>query len=525
MARLTISNATRLAAVAILPVAVVSCNGDDTSNGASGSGGAPSNDATGGGGTSIGGTTGTDAASDRTLPDAWVPPNGTKLASGDLSLVGVTTDSYAIYGNEANGTLYAVSLTGGEPTTIGTFGDRILVRGRVVVQWAGTSTVAPLSVWTATYGIKSLSSASYPGTAAIALSPDNSRILFFDGVEDGRAAGDLWIANIDGTDKTLLAEGVALSNPSCAPSLAFGGNTAAAAAFCWAANSIDASTTAAAVVQAYSGESWTASELATGVSPRVAIAPTGASVLVTGPTGLVAYPVLGGSGSMIDSEAGFGSFTNDGLSVVYTTPNQALKRSTIDSPAPVILAPSGFAGIRAISRDENWVLGYSVIDTSQDLSDLYLTSATAPGTVTSLSALPTAGLFGSDGFTTDSTRALYYTDISNRVGTLFSAPVGGGTPGALGSNVSGHHAGSEAYVVFNDYDAATRTGAIKVANAGQTVSSVIVSLADADFFVAETKDKVVYTWKYLGGDMAGLWVATIPSFSSSPAASTHAQSR
>src|SRR5689334_2621195 len=352
MVRPAILNARRIAA-ALLPMTLVGCNGDDTSNGAGGSGGGPSNDAAVGGGTdagtSIGGATGTDAASDRTLPDAWVPPNGTKLASGALSLVGVTTDNYAIYGDKVNGALYAVSLTGGDPIAIGTFGDRILVQGRVVLQWTGMGAVAPLSVWTAPYGIQSLSSASYPGTAGIALSPDNSRILFFEGVDESRAAGDLWIANIDGTEKTLLAESVALSNPSCAPSLAFGGNAAAAAAFCWAGNGNDGSTTPAAVVQAYSGEGWTAYTLATNVSPQVAIAPTGASVLVTGPMGLVAYPVLGGSGTVIDGEGGFGSFTKDGLSVVYTTPNQALKRATIDSPAPVVLAPSGFVGVRAIS--------------------------------------------------------------------------------------------------------------------------------------------------------------------------------
>ena len=519
----TILNATGIAAATLLPLTLVSCNDDDSSGGTGGSGGAPSNDAgTGGIATSDAGSRppGDAGAPDAGLPDGWVPPSGTKLASGYLSLVGVTTDNYAVYGNDATDTLYAVALTGGEPTVIGSFGDRILIRGRAVLQWSGTSAVAPLSVWTAPYGIKSLSSTSYASTAGIALSPDSSRILFFDGVDDGHTAGNIWIANIDGTEKRQLAEGIALSNTSCAPSLAFGGNTAAAAAFCWAAptpagDSNDASTSAAAVVQAYGGESWTASTLATNVSPRVAIAPTGESVLVTGPTGLVAYSILGGNGTTIDGEGGFGSFTKDGLSVIYTTPNQALKRSTVDSPAPVVLAPYGFAGIRAISLDENWVLGYSVIDAQQDLSDLYLTSATAPGAVTTLSTAQTAGLFRSDGFTTDSTRAIYYTDIANGVGTFFSAPVTGGMSVALGTNVRGHYAGSEANVVFNasyDGDGATRTGEIRVANAQQTVSSVIVSFADADFFIAGTKDKVVYTWKHFEGEMVGLWVATIPSF-------------
>jgi hypothetical protein len=548
MGRVITSNAAGIAAV-LLGLTFVACSDDDNPGGAGGSGGGSAND--GGQGASDAGTPGDSGAhpdgrdpipdGGRTLPDGSVLPSGTKLASGILSIVGVTIDNYAVYVDEVAATLNVVELTGGTPISIGSASNRFAIQGPAVLTWSGADPVAPLSVWTAANGIRSISNASYASTSGVALSPNGTRILFFDDVDADRNAGNLSLANTDGTGKTLLAASVALRTASCPPMLAFGGNTAAAAAFCWAVSTpdggpgeggaltthaddagsadtaIDGSTQMNAVVQAYSGsssgESWTAVTLATNMAPRVAIASTGAAVLTTGPAGLVVYPIAGGAGTTIDGEGGFGRFTRDGADVIYTTPSAALKRSPIESPAPVTLAPYGFAGIRAISPDENWLLGYSMIDTRQDLSDLYLTSASMPGAVTTLSMALTAGLFRSDGFTSDSTSAIYYTDIANGVGTLSFALVNGGNPVAWASNVWIHYAASANTVVFNDnYDEGTSSGDIRVANVGQSFSSVIVSLADADFYVAGTRDKVVYSWKYQQGDMAGLWVATIPSF-------------
>jgi hypothetical protein len=536
MDRHTIWNAVGIAVLVVSPLAIAGCGDDDDDGGAGGGGGAPPQD--GAPSDASGGSIGDGAGSDRALPDSWIPPSGSKLVSGDhLSLLGVTDDDYAVYRDEANGTLQAISLSGGAPIFIGSAGAQISIQGLVVVQWGGMGPVAPLSVWTSSYGVQSLSEKSLASERRMAVSADGSRILFFNDVDEAATIGNLWIASVDGIERASLATGIALDDPSCPPVLALGGSSAASAAFCWSnavpkrgatdggpdepspdASSIDdagrdALIPAAAVVQSFRAPDWTASTLATGVLPHVAVAATGESVLVGGPAGLVVYPFLGGAGTTVDEEGVWGRFTKDGLSVIYTTRAHALKRSTIASPAPVVLVESGFAGIRAISPDDNWVLGYETIDLELDLSDLYLTSAAAPGPVTTLSASPTAGLFRSDGFTTDSTRALCYTNVSNGLGTLISTPSAGGTPAVLAMGTWMHFVGSEAYVVFNnDYDPATQSAEIRAANAAQTISSVIVSLADAEFHVNGIRDKVVYTWKYVEGDMAGLWVQTIPYF-------------
>jgi hypothetical protein len=560
MVRRTLLNAAVIAAT-LVPLGLLSCSDDNPPAGAGGSGGSGGSGGTGGtagtaGAPTDGGTS--DAQSDAptadsgrsdgrsdappTLPDGSVPPSGTQLVSGEIALVGVTTDNYAVYANETAGTLNTVSLAGGTPAALGSMDDRVVVRGAAVVTWVGSARVSPLSVWTAANGTKPLSMSSAASAAAVAVSPDGTRILYFDGVDAGRTRGNLFIAGTDGSNPKQLAESVVLNNVACAPVLAFGGNAAAAAAFCLApaisdggatdggtadattpddgatdgattdGASPDAGPVPPAIVQSYSGASWTATTIATNVEPRVAISPNGTTVLVSAPAGLLAYPIAGGMATTLDPAGGTGMFTNDGLSVIYTTPANALKRTTVASPSPTTLAATGFAGIRAKSPDENWLLGYTTIDTSQDLSDLYLASATMPATPVTLSAEATAGLFRSDGFTADSRHAIYYTGIADGVGTFFSVPTSGGAAVALGTNVWLHYAGTGSKVTFNDnYNEAMSTADIRVADTAQPgPATLLVSLADPDYFIAGSKDRVVYTWKYLPGSMSGLWIAPIP---------------
>jgi hypothetical protein len=571
MVRRMLLNAAFIAA-ALLPLGLTSCS-DDTNNGGTGatggSGGSGGSSGTGGTGGASKDAGATDAKSDVStsdsggsggadradtgpmLPDGSVPPSGTQLVAGNVTLAGVTSDNYAVYSDDTAGTLNVISLAGGAATAIGSADDRVDVRGAVVISWVGAARVSQLQVWTAAHGVKVLGMSTYRSPTAVAVSPDGEHILYFDGVDTARTRGNLFIAGTDGTGQKQLADSVALSDTTCAPSLTFGGNAAAGAAYCTApiipdggtgdAGVGDASTAdvgtgdvgtgdavadtgttdvanpdagvvPTAIVQAYSGATWNAANIATNVQPRVAIAPNGMTVLVSAPAGLLAYPVAGGPPTIIDPAGGFGMFTNDSLSVIYTTPANVLKRSTIASPTPTTLAAMGIAGLRAKSPDEKWLLGYSAIDTIGDLSDLYLASATMTATPTTLSTAMTAGLFGSDGFTADSNHAIYYTDIASGVGNFFSVAASGGTPVALGTNVWLHYAATGSKVAFNDnYDDATHAADIRVADTAKSEpAKVVVTLADADFFIAGSKDKVVYAWKYLAGSMAGLWVTAVP---------------
>jgi hypothetical protein len=474
------------------------------------------------------------------LPDGSVPPSGTQLATGDVTLVGVTSDNYAIYAATSSSMLNAVPLAGGMPTELGTSNVRVIVNGSVVLMWTGGANgrVGQLSTWTSASGVKMLSTSSYSGATAAAVSPDGSRVMYFDGVDTGRTVGNLVVARTDGSSTTNLASGVALSMSGCAPALAFGGNTAAAAALCFAppsndggapgdggaadgatadaaapeAGTPDAGAVLPAIVQTYSGANWTATTVATNVQPRVTISPTGTAVVVNSAAGLVGYPITGGTAIPIDATGVNSMFTSDGSSILFTTTANELKRATIGSPTVTTLATTGFANFRAKSADDKWVLGYITLATG-DLSDLYLASATTAGTPTTLSSTVTAGLFTSDGFTRDSSHALFYTDIANGIAPLHSLALPpAGTPATHSSTVWIHQAATGSKVAFSDnYSSADNTADIRsVDTAGTAAPTLIVSLADADFFVSGSKDKVVYVWNYLAGSMAGLWVTAIP---------------
>src|SRR5690242_12436886 len=135
MARRKVSNAAFVAA-ALLPLVLIACSDDNNNGSAGGAGGATGGSAgtggTGGsggapsdGGTTDakadvpssgdsggkGGTGGSDAGT--TLPDGSVPPSGTQLAMGNVSLLGVTSDNYAVYTDDTGGTLNVISLAGG----------------------------------------------------------------------------------------------------------------------------------------------------------------------------------------------------------------------------------------------------------------------------------------------------------------------------------------------------------------------------------------------------------------------------
>ena len=573
-----------LVAAALLPFGLISCSDDSPpagtggsggsggSGGKAGTGGAPSDGGRADGGAADAADTGSaDRIADTgaTLPDGAVPPSGTQLVQGSVTLIGVTSDNYAVYENDTMGTLNVIPLAGGMPTTIGTVDDRVVLSGPAVVFWTGSARVTALSVWTAANGVKAIAMTSNAFANTVAVSPDGSRILYFDGVDAARTSGNLFISGTDGTGQTQLASSVALNNTSCAPALAFGGNAAAAAAYCIAvppppppdggttdggttdgatsdggttdgatsdgggardgsdAGSSDTATpdtgtadgaspdsgpTPMAMVQSFRAPTWTPTTLATGVNPRVAVAPTGTAVLVSAPAGLTGYPIAGGASMLIDPAGGFGAFTNDGLSVLYTTPANELKRASLPTPTPITLATSGFAGFRSKSPDEKWVLGYTMPGARADVGDLYLASTMTPGTPTTLNTDLTAGLFGSDGFTADSTHAIYYTDIAAGVGNFFALPTSGGMPKALSTNVWLHYAATGSKVVFNDnYDSGNDTADIRVVDTAQAApATVLVSVAGSDFFIAGSKDKVVYVWNYLSGAMAGLWVTPIP---------------
>jgi len=356
------------------------------------------------------------------------------------------------------------------------------------------------------------------------LSADGTHVLYIDNVT--ASTGDVSVIDADGTNKKVLVPGADLTNQNCPPILFFAGAYAVVEG-CPAggdagAASGDAGVTSNATIQTFTGAGWTTTatiaSAATG-SFGFGVDPTGANIIYASASGLQAAAVATGTSAVLDAQGTTGLFTNDGKHVVYVVGGAVnLVASTGGSPTP-LLAAGGYSGIGGISPDNNWLLAYKT--TTQDmlgdtLSDLYLASATKSSSPTTLASSATAALFG-DAFTADSSHAVYTASVTSGTGTLTSAATSGGTPAALGSTIWINTASTGAKVVFNtNYVSGGGGGSNGQADivwadtSASTPASLLVTQADAIYYLDQAKDKVVYSWSYLTDGTAGIWVTPLP---------------
>ncbi len=267
-----------------------------------------------------------------------------------------------------------------------------------------------------------------------------------------------------------------------------------------------------ATVSSFLGPDWKQNTIATGVQSRFAVDPNGTELLVSGPKGLLWFPIDGAAdgGRTIDVAGTYADFVSDGGAVVYTTSSNELERSSIPAPDPTPLS-NGLARVIATSPDEKWVVGFHGLDTTTYAVDLYFASATMSGPVSTLVSTvngTTGGAFG-DSFTADSSRAIFFTDVGPESGTLHVAALSAnpGAPSVIAPDSYAAYATRGSWIVFNDaYDPTTeRADIVAVDTANPTAQTTLVSEADAQFYMTAAKDQIVYSWRATTAG-AGIWV-------------------
>ena len=520
---------------------------------------------------------GSDAESDAApLPK----PTGTLLVGTDSGqLIGVTSDNYVIY-EEANatgtsGSIFAVPTAGGTPKLVAaltTTSFFATVQGALVLVWPGLSTngVGPVSSWTSTGGIHSITTASY--YAQFGVSSDGTHLVYTANVPDSAKTGDVVVANIDGTDPKTLLTGISLQG-ACTPLMGFegtGSGTYFLASYCPTATG-DAGTdagsadggTAGATLSNWTGASWTETDMATNLPLLTGVcgaAPTACAlwstdksatkaVVTTAANELEALPLPSGAAISVDdvgAQTQFGVLRSDGSGVIYATAGGLLKQSPLPAAAPATLVTTGTTPVTIlqVSPDSNYVMYSTAVDTSNGFENLYLASTKTAGTPVTLSSTMTALTTGVD-FTTDSSHALYYTDgasLTNpnggaspgTVGTLTSIPVAGGSPTALGPMVWDGFVGAGTTVIFqgNFIPSATSGDGIadilvadvsssKAATTIVQASDVIASLGDDGFVLTADKSKLIYSFSIdqsasadadvdAGPDLNGIYIIAVP---------------
>lgn len=444
---------------------------------------------------------------------------GTLLASGTVSLQGITSDNYVVYADSA-GTVYAVPLTGGTAQTVGTGVARVLVSNKAVFVWGTTDGYGfgTLRVWTAANGTKSIgtkslapsTSASYAFYTAVS-STDGTWAMFTDGGVGGVSdRADIKIIKTDGTGlKTIFTQYFVYDGTStsyadnCAPLMGYVGTR-------FITSHCTPGTTASFDASSVDPTVGTATSLGTGLGAYWSADDAGSKVaLVTSAGSLRLVPMAGGTATIIDSGVANAMFTHDGTYVVYRTSANALKRSPTSSASPSTLIASGVATILSgVSGNDKFMLYSS--GTTAGAYDIRLASTSTAGTGTVLYGSSLGEVYG-DAFTADSAYALWFQSVASDVGTLTTAPTTGGSSFSLGTSTWLNWSGLGSKVVWNDgYSATTTKATIRSRDLASLTGTITTIAANADrtFLVTPAKDKIVYTMS--GGSADGLYAAAVP---------------
>ena len=458
----------------------------------------------------------------------------------DVVILGLTDDGYVIYATGAG--VEAGAVTGGVPMMLAAATDaRGAPTGQVihddVFLWSNTNgAVGTLSVWNHTLSKPTtISTSSILNFAAV--STDSATIAYSDGAAaDGSSTAFAGASMSALSSPNTFASGVdTSSSSSCFVGMAFTGTGSSLTLLGTFCSLVDGGVDGTQDLFAYPVTTWTSASLATNItefSPDT----TGNSVAIVLASGqLEVVPLAGGAAIPIDSAAALSASSFVYMSgtdkfVAYNTTAGALKTSTVTASTPQTLVPTSVSAFDGVSKSEDWTLVNNSTDSNTNLpSDLSLASLTMPGMPTSLvkaTDMTVVAILG-DAFTTDSSYAIYMTEVSqdlgmNNLGSLRAVATAKPTTVlslavASVASVSGSApdlalSGSKLSFVDN-FDANRSFGGqvdIHFIDLSTTSPSTIVMKA-ADPFYAVSFDKkfIVYTISY-GGPTDGIYAVPVP---------------
>jgi hypothetical protein len=456
-------------------------------------------------------------------PDMAVVITGTKIASGPIQVLGATDDNFVIYNDITSGNVTVADFMGKNPTALGLFNDAadanglrpILTSHNVAFVWhdGDMNNNGPLTVWTQAGGKKDLSQmASYWDAVA---SPDSKYIAYFDNW-NGDVLADLTVAQSDGSNVKVLAKQVSVDPQNCGTAIAFVAGKLVAA---HCDPTVDGGT-ANATVTSYDPATGMGTDLATDMNaylhPDVArlnvLAATSANV------GQVFNVMTGMKSAVSITDLSDGFFSSDGSQVIYNTMAGALDSIPTAGGSPTVLQANNVTAWQAFSDDRKWVLYSSDFDTQTGLVDLYLAptdKAAAPVTLVATKTAATGGVWG-DSFTSDSSTALYFTNVASdgTNGDLSIVSVAAGTPKMIASKVWTADAAGGAKIVYNDNYVPDQNTAgfadLEVLDVSKgTTPTTVATQANVDFVVSSDHKVAIYS---TGADKTreGMYVFSIP---------------
>jgi hypothetical protein len=368
------------------------------------------------------------------------PP--TRLVPGSVSVVGLTSDGWAVFRDVD--ALRAANLSA--PGDIQTISDRagsIIIRGKVVFNWADvdwTTNMGALSVWTASGGAHTIGPTLY-AEGLIAASEQGEAVVYT--ANTTVKTMDLVAASNDLSASQVLVKAMGRgSDTTCSPSIGFVGERLFVGSCSDGAR--------AGNIQRFDNgaQGWQSTVVATGALPAWSADAAGERVFFQSENYSGQYAELGAS-HLIDTGVSSGVMLPDGSAVLYTVSDQ-LRRATLPDINPIPIVTTGFAQRAAFSPSFDVAL-YSTTVTYVDGTqrDLRLTRTDAFNpTPVEIVADPVAGLARSC-MTTDGKFVLYLTDVTPSGANLHVSTVDGKERMVLPGVVE-VAAGQGSIIVFTD---------------------------------------------------------------------------
>jgi hypothetical protein len=404
-----------------------------------------------------------------TRPDMTVPLmlDGKKVVSGAAQYITVNDDGWLLYfGSGIN----AVKLDGTSDTKIipngfGVLPGKKVVFGLEVADQMNPGPTAKLWAWKngeASAREVTTAAVMFPNDpndqrtlVAAAASDDGTKILFTKNAT--ATTTDIALANYDGTSEVPVLTGIP-RNGACELTMGFAGGKFFVG-YCTAQPTMDGGIATSTVISV-DATTGAQTPLFTGARNFFSVNTAGTKVFGISATQQPMWVAsTGGTPTMITSDPVLGEvglINPAGNNIVWVTTTKKLMRLDVSQPSqsPVEIT-SGLAtelsggGLLAISPDFAWGVVAKQFSSQAQATDVILTSLTTAGQVTPLVTTATGAIFG-EGFTKDSTRVLYYTDVVDGAGTLHSKPVAGGADVVLASDVWLEYPGVNNKVLFTD---------------------------------------------------------------------------
>lgn len=366
----------------------------------------------------------------------------TQIASGEASLLGVTSDGWAVF-RDPDGLWAASTNSDEEIQELAATPGNVLIRGSVVFNWANvdwTVGVGDLSVWSAEGGAHEIGPTPYVETL-VAVSASGASVVYTANASE--TTTDLMITGSDFSEPEVLIPALGLgSETTCGANIGFVGERLFVG-YC-------SEGSRAARIERFEqvDGAWESTLIAEDALPAWSADESGERVFHQS-TAYSAYVAEAGEATLIDSGVGRGQMVSDGSAVLYSVGDQ-LRRSDFPEVNPVPVVTTGYKQPVGFSSSFELAL-YSTTITYEagTRQDLFMVRTFGFNSEPiELVSEPVAAL-GRSQVTADGNYVFFLTDMSDSGATLNIVANDGSEMLAL-PNVTEVVAANDSTLVFSD---------------------------------------------------------------------------